>query len=318
MPNPVEPGRTSDGDITWTARAAYEASRQVLVYGNVSTGFKASSVNLSRDARPPLADAAALQALGLAPPPTIAVAGYTIAYPAYGSRAAGPEHSINFEAGMKGDWGIASLNLAVFREIIKGFQSNLFTGTGFFLANAGQESEWGVEAEGMVRPTHELALTGAIDWYRPRYDSYVLSAVGNLSGTRPSDIPAVTINLGAQEDHRFGNGDHLILRGDWHYESRVSMVDGLPAEVLKNPITQAVISDAPAIALAQQFTRMVSQADASLTYAFKNGVELMAWGRNLTNQRYLISIFDSPAQPGSVSGYTIEPRTYGVTARVKW
>ena len=320
VPNAVEPGKTSDGNVSWTARAAYEASKQVKFYVSASSGFKASSVNLSRNSLPAVSDSAALVAAGLAPPPSVAITAtpYTINYPAYGSRAAGPEHSYNYEAGMKANWGTGTLNVAVFKEIIKGFQSNLFTGTGFFLANAGQESNWGIEAEGTLRPTRELTLSAAVNWYNANYDSFVLSSVGNLTGTKPADITPWTINLGVQDVHPMGNGDHLILRAGWHYESKTQLVDGLPGEVVKNPLTQAVISDAPAIALAQQFTRTVSQIDASITYSFRTGVDLMVWARNLNNQRYLMLVFDSPAQSGSISGYPSEPRTFGATARVKW
>ena len=39
------------------------------------------------------------------------------------------------------------------------------------------------------------------------------------------------------------------------------------------------------------------------------------WARNLLNDRYLLSLFDSPGQPLSISGYPNQPRTYGVTVR---
>jgi outer membrane receptor protein involved in Fe transport len=42
------------------------------------------------------------------------------------------------------------------------------------------------------------------------------------------------------------------------------------------------------------------------------------WGRNLTDQRYINIVFDSPAQAGSVSGYPNQPRTYGVSALYKF
>jgi outer membrane receptor protein involved in Fe transport len=325
VPNASEPGTTVDNNVSWTARAAYAATSQLKFYASASSGFKPSSVNLSRNSLP-------LASSGLAGPVSIPIVGpggvaipnpYTgqplvILNPAYGSRAAGPEHSYNYEAGMKGNWGKATLNVAVFKEIIKGFQSNIFTGTGFFLANAGQESNWGIEAEGSYRPTRELTLSGAVNWYNPHYDSFAQSSVGSLTGQKPADITPVTVNLSVQDVHPVGQGDHLILRAGWHYESKTQLVDGLPGEVVKNPLTQAVISYAPAITDAQQFTRTVSQIDASATYAFRTGVDLMVWARNLNNQRYLVLVFDSPAQSGSISGYPSEPRTYGVTARVKW
>ncbi|MGC4090182.1 MAG: hypothetical protein QM756_20340 [Polyangiaceae bacterium] len=36
----------------------------------------------------------------------------------YGSRFAGPEKSTSYEAGIKADWGLATANLAVFKQNI--------------------------------------------------------------------------------------------------------------------------------------------------------------------------------------------------------
>ena len=48
------------------------------------------------------------------------------------------------------------------------------------------------------------------------------------------------------------------------------------------------------------------------------GLELSVWGRNLLDDRNITGIFDSTAQDGSISGYTNQPRTYGVSARFKF
>ena len=58
---------------------------------------------------------------------------------------------------------------------------------------------------------------------------------------------------------------------------------------------------------------------ASITYIFDDPqIELSIWGRNLLNDRYLLSLFDSPGQPGSISSYPNQPRTYGATARFRF
>jgi iron complex outermembrane receptor protein len=318
VPNAVEPGRTHDNNLSFTARIAYEATKQVRLYANVSTGFKASSINLSRDSRPALADAPALVTAGLASPPTTNVAGLTITSSAYGSRFAGPEKSTLFELGLKANWGVASLNVAAFREIIRGFQQEIFTGVGFDLTNAGRESVNGFEVEGAVHPTSELTFTEALTYLKPKYDSYVGSTFGDVSGKTPAGISPISVTLGANYDHPFGNGDHLILRGDWHYESQTQIEDGLLGGVKNNPLTQQVISYQGGIDEARPFTRAVSEIDASLTYASRMGLELSVWGRNLTNDRYLTVVFDSPTQTGSVSAYVNQPRTYGVSARYKF
>src|SRR3546814_11172376 len=95
---------------------------------DLATGFKASSINLSRDSRPLESDLPAIGAAGLTTPNLVG-----------GTRFAGPEESEVYEFGLKGQWSVAALNLAVFKQSIKGFQSNIFTGTGFAPANARSE-----------------------------------------------------------------------------------------------------------------------------------------------------------------------------------
>ena len=56
FPNAVEQGESDDDEITWTARVAYDMTDNINVYGSASTGFKATSWNLSRDSRPSGAD----------------------------------------------------------------------------------------------------------------------------------------------------------------------------------------------------------------------------------------------------------------------
>jgi len=292
VPNAVEPGKTHDKDLAWSARLSYELTDTVNVYATYATGFKASSINLSRDSRPLASDLPAIEAAGLTTPNLVG-----------GTRFAGPEESEVYEFGLKGQWSVAALNLAVFKQSIKGFQSNIFTGTGFALANAGKQSTWGVEFDGSVRPVDGLNLTLAMTWLNPKYDSFTGSAFGDISGTKPSNIPDLSASMGATYTHRFAGGSRAIAHVDYLYESPTRMVDGLQG-------FPAGFSD--------QFKRTVNQLNASFTFALSNGLELGVWGRNLTNARYLTMIFPAVAQSGSVSGYPSQPRTYGVTGRFKF
>jgi outer membrane receptor protein involved in Fe transport len=292
VPNSVEPGRVSDGDFSWSARLSYELTDTVNVYATYATGFKAASVNLSRDSRPLAADLPAIVAGGLATPNLVA-----------GTRFAAPEESEVYEAGLKANWSVAALNLAVFKQSIKGFQSNVFTGTGFALANAGKQSTFGIEFDGSVRPVRGLNLNLAVTYLDAKYDSFVASAFGDLSGMKPAGIPDLSVSAGGTYTHEFAGGTRAIAHVDYQYESPTQIVDGLAA--------------LPA-SVAQNLKREVNQLNASFTVALTNGLELGVWGRNLTNARYLTTIFNAVAQSGSVSGYPSQPRTYGVTARFKF
>ncbi len=306
FPNAVESGKTRDGKWSWTARLAIDLGRHVKSYLSYATGFKASSFNLSRDSRPLASDYAALSSAGLLVPNL-----------STGSRFAGPESAKVWELGIKGDWGLANANLTFFHQTIEGFQSNVFTGTGFALANAGRQSTNGVEFDGQVKPTADVALNLSLVWLDPKYDRFPASALGDLSGTRPAGIPGISATWGAQWSHGFANGHRLTLRGDFHYESPVQVLEGLPGFIQRSA-SGAVVSYAPAFAAARPFRREVQDLTASVSYALANGLELSLWGRNLTDNRYIVAIFDSVAQPGSISGYTNQPRTWGATARFKW
>lgn len=304
VPNAVEPGRTHDSKFTYTARLAYDVNDQFNIYASYATGFKASSINLSRDSRPTFEDRAALMAQGLA------VNNLT-----YGSRFAGPENARVIEGGVKANFGWLSANLAVFDEEIKGFQSNIFNGVGFALLNAGKESTFGVEFESQMRLLG-LALNAGVTYLDPKYDSFVASAVGDLSGRRPSGIPRWTVLLGAQYEIAVGNGA-IVPRVSYLYQSDTQLVEGLPAFLVKNP--DGSIADAgPALAAAAPFRRELNDVTASLGYEMNNGFSVEVWARNLLDDRNIETIFDSVAQPRAVSGYPNDPRTYGVTARFKW
>ena len=220
-----------------------------------------------------------------------------------GTRFAAPEESEVYEAGLKANWSVAALNLAVFKQSIKGFQSNVFTGTGFALANAGKQSTFGIEFDGSVRPVRGLNLNLAVTYLDAKYDSFVASAFGDLSGMKPAGIPDLSVSAGGTYTHEFAGGTRAIAHVDYQYESPTQIVDGLAA--------------LPA-SVAQNLKREVNQLNASFTVALTNGLELGVWGRNLTNARYLTTIFNAVAQSGSVSGYPSQPRTYGVTARFKF
>ncbi|WP_137681197.1 TonB-dependent receptor [Aurantiacibacter suaedae] len=304
IPNSVESGETSDDNFSYTVRLAYDISPDLNVYASYATGFKASSFALSRDSRPAPGDAAALGEAGL-----------LYNNQTFGSRFAGPEESEVIEIGFKGSWGNYTANLTGFRQDINGFQSNVFTGTGFFLANAGKQRTYGVEFDTMANPIDPLTLNLAVTWLDPSYESFPQSPYGDITGTRPAGIPEWTVVVGGQWAQPIGDNT-LILRTTYHFESDVKIVEGLPGFL--DP-TLPDGGTAQALAAAEPFRREVNDLSASITYVFENeGLELSVWGRNLTEDRYFQSIFDSPAQPGSISAYPNQPRTYGGTVRYKF
>ncbi len=306
VPNAVEDGRTRDDDFSYTLRASYEFNRNFNAYFTYATGFKASSVNLSRDSDPLPSDftPGPLLSAILAPSSPIRDAGIAVANLNSGTRFAGPEDADVYEVGIKAQFDGFGFNLALFDQTLKGFQSNIFTGTGFALANAGQQSTRGFEFDATVRPADPWLFTFALTYLDATFDDFPNSAVGDLTGERPSGTPAYSIATSATYTHEFGaSGNLLIGRVDYSHESNVNITNGLPTF---GPAAESL------------FRREVNLVNTSLTLALDNGFEISAYARNLFDERFITQVFDGVAQAGTVSGYPNQPRTYGGSVRFKF
>ncbi len=290
FPNAVEDGETNDDKLTWTARLAYDINDNLSAYFSASTGFKASSWNLSADSRPLPNDLVALQEAGLATPNLNS-----------GTRFAGPEEATVYEIGLKAQFDTFAFNLALFDQTLEGFQSNIFAGTGFVLGNAGETSVQGVEFDANWNPIEELTLTAAVTWLDPIYDSFEGAQGPNgptdLSGERPAGIHEWSVATSATYTKEFL--DYIgFIRADYLFESEVATADNIPASVS---------------------SREVNLVNASVGIAPIDGFwELQLWGRNLTNDDHLLQAFPSVAQAGSFSGYPNAPRFYGATLRLTY
>lgn len=299
LPNAVEDGRTSDGKLTYSARVAWEATDNLNFYASYGTGFKATSWNMSIDSRPFAADFVAGSTSQGAPitPSAIRTAGLALPNLTSGTRYALPEEAKVIEFGLKAKWERVAFNLTIFDQTIANFQGNSFIGTGFVLTNAGKQSTRGIEFDGSVNPVDALQLRAAFTYLAPKYDSYVASAFGDISGQQPAGIPELSTTMGATYTADLGSGTELVLNADFHHESNTT------------------INDNPAYRL---YKREVNDLSASTTLRLDNGLQLSLWGRNLTNAKYIAVIFPSVVQSGSVSGYPSAPRTFGVSAKYKF
>jgi outer membrane receptor protein involved in Fe transport len=284
---PFDNGHSNDGKATYTVRLAYDLANKFKVYGGVSTGFKATSWNLSRDSKPVAPATADRSPFG----------GYVNPYYGrYGTRYAGPEESTVYELGLKGQWTQWSLNLALFDQEIKGFQSNIFSGTGFNLANAGKVSAKGAEIETLYTPNRNWAFSFAGTFLDPKYDSFVGAEGPNgptdLSGTSPAGVHPVSLSTAVTYKWEIGQYDGFV-RADYQYLSKVQVVEN---------VLEALAS------------REVNTLNASVGVS-RNGWDALLWAHNLNDDGYLLSAFPSVAQSGSLSAYPNPPRMWGVTLR---
>lgn len=290
FPNANEPSVLSGNKLTGALRANYDFGH-TSVYTSFSTGWKAGAFNLSSDSRPPDVNGV--------------------------GRTANPENVNLVEIGLKTTYSGGFLNLAVFDQTIKNFQSNDYNGTGYSLVNAGQESTKGVEIDSAYAPTKWLALTGSATYLDPTYNSFtqapcvpydtvqcpVNPATGlmpdfrSLSGQRPAGIPKWTISTSATLSHDLGDGFRTYLRGEYDYSTPTQLDNTVPPDIS---------------------TFGNRSVNASLGLVNKpNQYELMLWIRNLTDFRTIVAAFPTVAQSGSYSGFPNQPRTFGLTFRIK-
>ena len=292
LPNSVEDNTTDDDELTYNIRLSYDLTDSINVYGGVSTGFKASSWNLSRDSAPTINDVnAVISTLGT--PNLVA-----------GTRFAGEELAEVFEIGLKAKFDRGSFNLAIFDQSIEGFQSNAFTGTGFNLTNAGEQSVTGVEFDVTYYPTDNLELKLAGTYLDPLFDEFVgagrnaqTGETFDLSGEVPGGITDVNLSLAAS--YRFNIGENnAYVSADYFFEAETPIADVIP----ENPVLNL-----------GQFTRDIRNLNLSAGISTPAGFGVNLWVRNATDHETLTSVFPGVAQALTFTGYRTEPRTYGLT-----
>ena len=305
FPNSVEDGKTRDNNFSYTLRLSYKFNNNLSGYATYATGFKASSFNLSRDSRPlPVHFIPGSPAQVPAPAASpIRSAGLAVNNLTTGTRFAGPEDAEVFELGLKGQYDGFGFNLAVFQQALRGFQGNIFTGTGFVLGNAEKQSTFGVELDTSFNPIKALNVTASFTYLNPKFDSFTggtaltptFSTVPtDLSGQRPAGIPEFSLSVGGNYTATISDSAKMIFHVDYQHESNVAIAQG------------------------SNISREVESLNAAISLALGNGFEVTAWGRNLTDAAYLTTIFPSVAQAGSLSGYRNQPRTYGGSLRYRF
>jgi outer membrane receptor protein involved in Fe transport len=281
----------TDDQTTGTAKLSWFVNDTSMIYASYATGYKSGGTNTER-------------------------------IPAAFDSIFGPETSKSFEIGYKGDIGPVRLALTVYDTEFDDFQAQTFTGSGFNLQNAGSIDNTGVEVEMLIRPTdsfeaqiiythNEVEFTkfeagtcwdaytfhtgipdpGLPSDFNPALDTQICSKTGLAQAYNPED----RFFVGLQQEFSIGTDNTLFLRGEYSSSSEL-FTDG---DV--DPFTE-------------QDSFEIVNARIGINFG-KSNSSLTLWGRNITDERYILGSSDAPIQVGRMHAYPAEPATYGLTYR---
>jgi outer membrane receptor protein involved in Fe transport len=322
-PNDDEDGIFKSDDLTHTLRLTHDLSESTKVYASHSTGFKPISVNLSVNATN------------------------------IDSRSADEEYSENLEIGVKHSMDNGYINIALFDQKIEGFQSNTFNGQAFELTNAGSQKHRGFELDMKQQVSEEWLLGLSAMYIDAKYLDYQRGPCDHVttevdhdenantaditviafpsvacdpksnpspidkpypesnagfkkrSGETPAGIHDWSANLNATYSFNVSEAVSSFLRLEYVYESEAAVVENVPSQ----PEANVMNTNIPAVRSSKNFNMSMGFNHAP------SGIEVMLWGRNLTNHQALLSAFPTTAAPGSYGGYPTAPKSYGLTAR---
>ena len=300
--DPNEPGvfveDFEDDELIWTVKTAFQLSDTVNLYAGFTHGFKAGGYNLDSTAA----------ALGNDP------------------RFASEEIDA-IEAGVKADLldGRARVNVALFHQDLSDFQVLEFTGVQFTTFNVGQALSTGVEVEGAIQLTDQLALNTAMTYTNARYPNDCAEPTDivnarNLCGNSLTNAPEFVGIWGATWEDQFqAFGQEMMYFGNVNVRYSTERRTSTQA----TEITGGMTTDVPRIFDFQDdYTKLNLRAG----FGRADGLwQLEAFVNNVTDEITRSITFNLPlrsipgvAQSATRGAFIEQPRTYGVTLRTRF
>ena len=150
-----------------------------------------------------------------------------------------------------------------------------------------------------MSPTESIDLAISGLFMDPIYDSFPNSSAGDLTGTMPSNVSKDTISSTVTWNWNVDNWDGYF---------RLSHLYASEAKMLENPAWQAIL-EAAGNGIKTQDTLNFSAGIE------KDNLSIMLWGKNINDDKYLISAFPAVADPTFTTffGYPNAYSSYGLT-----
>jgi len=300
-------------ELTGTVALSWKPTERWMVYGSFATGYKAGGYNLDR--------------AGFGPSTSVLTEG------AVANLKFDPETVDAYEVGAKYGTRMFSAALSLFRQEFENFQLNTFDGTTYIVetingcsrnlnggdrdadpatgactgkTKAGVISE-GLELEGLFRPLRTVALSAGWTYADTRYANQL---VGDSSGSPLS--PSLRRLPGQQ----VSNSPKRTLTASLAWTPTIGS-SGLSGLLYLNSRTVSKYNTGSNLdpAKVQDGFTLVNARLGLLGAEDRWAVEV--WAENLFDKDYAQVVFDSAFQ-NSFSAYLADPRTVGMTVRLKF
>ena len=266
-----------------TAKLAYRFNDQFMTYASFARGYKAGGYNLDRSRVSPVS------------PSVVLDTGFDA------------ELVDSYELGWKSNLGKDTLafNTSVFYQDFTDFQLNTFTGVQFVVRSIPQVVSQGVDTDVIwYTPLDQLSLQGGVTYAETQIKDFgsLLSEAGVFSAARTSDqmsfAPEWSGSLSATFEQPIGS--YLLFRANVgaKYLSEYNTGSNLDPAKIQDAYTLVNLR--------------VSLGSLNEKWT------LEAWSQNVTDEEYAQVIIDAPAQTGTYNAFLGAPRTYGLTARMKF
>jgi iron complex outermembrane receptor protein len=275
--------KTDDSNVSGQLNLAYQATNDILAYGNLARGYRSGGVNLSQ-------------------------------LPAGATATIEPETIDSAEIGVKTRWfdRRVTLNLAAYYQRDKDYQGTLVvTGTTkTYLANIPKVEVKGVEVDFRAEPNRRVSIYASAAYNEATYKDYrnapcgledILSAGCDLSGRPLAGVPRWSVSAGAEFRQP-------LTLGAREAEAYLAVDDSFRSSIYSNT-TDSIYTRLPSLNL----------VDARLGVRAADGRwDAYVWGRNILDKKYFTSRGPGIGNTGAIYAALGDPATYGVTLRARY
>jgi iron complex outermembrane recepter protein len=282
----------TENNLSGTVKLSYRFNEEVMTYISGANGYKAGGYNLSRVTNAP----SAADPIGISP-------NFDTHFPR--------ETVESFEAGIKTTLfdKTLRLNAAVFYQKYTDFQLNTFTGIQFVVTSLDKVVSKGVDVDfAWATPISGLTIAGGV--------TQDLTNIDNFGNALPDFCGGPGNGCTARDNNRLSFAPLWSGALSASYVLPLSGTLGIRTSVEeKYNSSYNTGSDLDPRKIQEGFGLLNGRIGFG---ALDESWTIEAWGANLADKYYYAVAFDSPFQFNTISSYLGAPRTFGLTARVKF